>query len=377
MSIDKISGKSDNIGPERKGEKKLRDDVGSKFKEVEKTGAVDPDNRRRRREPSDSLAELSNSKKDLNQTPQVDRNDNRGPLQVPTSAKSFQESPSNNYVPSSNNAEEPVYDEVTYGPNESKQPAETAAYKEKALKAKLAASMQKLDAKPVEKIQGQRAKTSEKTITAPLEKHAAPIRSVTKKQTPHHAARKAEETPPTKPEVKVIKKEAVPAKTKEEQKKDRQETPIKQGEVTEAHAMSAQPTIIIGAAAPSAPPPSHVASSQLSHPEVARLFDQMVSHITAIASKGVKAVTITLSSGTFRGSQIIIRETSTALRNYNIELRGLTPQAQKLFEEHIGSLMQLFSTQKYPFTIHRLETRHLIERKEQPGQEQEEEEPEK
>jgi len=98
----------------------------------------------------------------------------------------------------------------------------------------------------------------------------------------------------------------------------------------------------------------------------------MVSHMTAIAHKGVKEVTITLSSGTFRGSQIIIRETSTALRNYNIELRGMTPQAQSLFEENVGSLMQLFSSQKFPFTVHRLETRPLIERKEGVGDEKEE-----
>jgi len=383
MSIDKISGKSDNIEPERKGEKKLRDNVGSKFKEVEKAGAVDPDNRRRRREDSDPLSEISAPKKDYNQTPPIDASDNRGPIQAPAGSKSYSSSDSDNYIPSGNtDGDTPVHDEVTYGPNEKK---ETAAHKEKALKAKLEAEAPQLKATPPTK---EKAKGEVQKSDAPpkkerpsepthLKEEDEPQEKATTKLKDKREEIKAQKhhKPPKKTEA--VEKEKKSEPHEEEKKTKKKEEALAKSETLEANGSTAQPTIIIGAAVPPPPPPSHAASSQLSHPEVARLFDQMVSHLSAIASKGVKEVTITLSSGTFRGSQIIIRETSTALRHYNVELRGLTPQAQKLFEENIGSLMQLFSSQKYPFTVHRLETRHLIERKERPDKDKEDEEPDK
>lgn len=391
MSIDKISGKSDNIEPEKKGEKKLRDDVGSKFKEVEKTGAVDPDNRRRRRENADSLSEISTPKKDYTQTPPIDSNDKRGPIQVPAGSKSYDSGPSKNIIPSSSSSDGPVHDEVTYGPNENtdkKEPTQTAAHKEKELKAKLKAEAPQLKAKP---LSSPKAKGDGEKSDAPKkkeEKQEPPkpkVAQVPKEHPLPQPKGEKKETPQVKTPEPSIKKSEPPKKEEKTQlhekkeKKDvkEKEAPLTQGDAIEVHGSAAQPTIIIGQPAPPPPPPSGAASSQLSHPEVARLFDQMVSHLTAIASKGVKEVTITLSSGIFRGSQIVIRETSTALRNYNVELRGLDPKAQKLFEENIGSLVQLFSNQKYPFTIHRLEARHLIERKERLDQEKEDEEPEK
>lgn len=401
MSIDKVSGKGDNIEPEKKGEKKLRDGVGEKFKEVEKAGAVDPDNRRRRRESADSLSEISTPKKDYNQTPPVDTNDNRGPIQAPAGSKNYAAEPSKNYIPEGGSNSGTVHDEVTYGPSEKKEtaqrePANSAEQKESELKAKLKSQTPKLKAEPLSHTKEKKS-AKEKSHSEPLKgkvegspKEMAPLKSKVEEKrkeqvkTPEPAKHsKAPAKAPGKVSAEAAAKDPAQAteqKEGEKEKLERQkkkEAPSAQSDAIEAHGSGAQPTIVIGQAAPAPPPPSSAASSQLSHPEVARLFDQMVSHITAIASKGVKEVTITLSSGTFRGSQIIVRETSTALRHYNVELRGLTPQAQSLFEENIGSLMQLFSRQKYPFTIHRLETRHLIERKERPGKEQEDKESEK
>jgi hypothetical protein len=116
-------------------------------------------------------------------------------------------------------------------------------------------------------------------------------------------------------------------------------------------------------------PTVHSVSSQLSHPEISRLFTQLVSHLTATAHKGVKEVTITLSSGTFKGSQIIITETSTALRNYNIQLLGATNEASSLFAAHASELMQSFQSKPFPFKVNRIDPGHLIRRKEDIGKE--------
>jgi len=95
--------------------------------------------------------------------------------------------------------------------------------------------------------------------------------------------------------------------------------------------------------------------------EIFRLFQHMVSQITQVIQKGESFTTITLSGPAFRdsvfyGSQIVIKESSTAQKVYNIELRGATAKAQTLFEMNAGSLLETFQKKKLPFSVHRIET---------------------
>jgi len=97
--------------------------------------------------------------------------------------------------------------------------------------------------------------------------------------------------------------------------------------------------------------------------EATRLIAHMVSQITSVVQKGETHTTITLTGQAFQGSvffgsQIVIRESSTAQRVYNIELYGATPEARTFFENNAGKLLQVFQTKQYPFSVHRIETGH-------------------
>lgn len=420
MSVDKVRGNKDNIEPEKKGEKKMREGVGEQFKEIEKSGAVDPDNRRRRQQQSDPLTDLNSAQKKFNSGPPLDSNDNRGPLQAPTptpGAKSFsQPTPREsapNYIPNTpSNAPAPApsaplsnqqgnFDQETNSPNE-KAPASSSENRETGSQQEPENSDKKADAKKKEGSQTPLDEIGDFEVEIPpvaKEKIAPKLKDIQNPKPFEETIKKEEpaKTGPLKEPHKNTHKEThkAPAKTTAKKgegakesmqgetpkdKKPLQEkevkapSPLTLGEAAAASGSGNQPTIIVGSPAPNPIAPSHRASSQLSHPQVARLFDQMVSHLTAISHKGVKEVTITLSSGVFRGSQIVIKETTTALRNYNIELRGMTAEAQNLFEKNLGSLVQMFATTQLPFNVHRLETRPLIERKEKVGDEKDEEE---
>ena len=102
------------------------------------------------------------------------------------------------------------------------------------------------------------------------------------------------------------------------------------------------------------------------HPQVMEIFDRMVGVMTVMTMSGMTETTITLNapqfaSSVFFGSQIIIREFSTAPRAFNIQLNG-TPQAVALFQGNIDDLMAAFSAGNYNFRVNRLETGYLTER---------------
>ena len=97
--------------------------------------------------------------------------------------------------------------------------------------------------------------------------------------------------------------------------------------------------------------------------EASRLIAHMVSQITSVAQKGETHTTITLTGQAFQGSiffgsQIVIKESSTAQRVYNIELLGATPEARTFFENNSGELLQMFQMKPYPFSVHRIDTSH-------------------
>ncbi len=102
------------------------------------------------------------------------------------------------------------------------------------------------------------------------------------------------------------------------------------------------------------------------HPQVMEIFDRMVGVMTVMTMSGMTETTITLNapqfaSSVFFGSQIIIREFSTAPRAFNIQLNG-TPQAVALFQGNVDDLMAAFSAGNYNFRVNRLETGYLTER---------------
>lgn len=112
------------------------------------------------------------------------------------------------------------------------------------------------------------------------------------------------------------------------------------------------------------------------HPQVMELFDRMVGTMSVMNLSGVTETVIDLSaekfaSSVFFGSQIIIREYSSAPLAYNIQING-SAQAVALLEKNAATLMAAFQHGNYTFRVHRLESglleeRPKVKRKEPPG----------
>lgn len=118
--------------------------------------------------------------------------------------------------------------------------------------------------------------------------------------------------------------------------------------------------------------PQSTYTPAIQNPEVLRLFSFMVTQITMVVQRGETNVTITLGGqafqdSVFNGSQIVIKESPLAPREYNIELYGATNEAQTLFDAHAEELLSNFQNKQYPFTVKRISTsktkKHMIERK--------------
>lgn len=118
-------------------------------------------------------------------------------------------------------------------------------------------------------------------------------------------------------------------------------------------------------------------------PQIVDMFERMAGVMTVMTSSGMKETTITLNSPQFAnspffGSQIVIREYSTAPKAFNIMLLG-NPQAMEAFHGKIGSLQAAFNMSEYNFRVHRLETALLkeaapvLERKESASHDEEKE----
>ena len=112
------------------------------------------------------------------------------------------------------------------------------------------------------------------------------------------------------------------------------------------------------------------------HPQVAELFDRMVGSMTVMTHSGMTETTLNLTtpqfaSSVFFGSQIIIREFSTAPKAFNIQINASTAGVA-LVEKNADDLMAAFQHGNYAFRINRLETgytseRPLFKRKEKAG----------
>ncbi len=94
--------------------------------------------------------------------------------------------------------------------------------------------------------------------------------------------------------------------------------------------------------------------------ETLALFERMVSVMSILHDSGITETVIHLNTPEFAhsflaGSQIVIREYSTAPLTYNIELVG-NPQAVALFTKNLPLLKSAFQEGKHRFRVNRLES---------------------
>lgn len=133
---------------------------------------------------------------------------------------------------------------------------------------------------------------------------------------------------------------------------------------------------VLPEALPLLAPPQPATPYTLLHPQIMELFDRMVGTMSVMSLSGVTETVIDLSaekfaSSVFFGSQIIIREYSSAPLAYNIQINS-SAQALALLEKNAATLVAAFQYGNYNFRVHRLESglleeRPRVKRKEPPG----------
>ena len=100
--------------------------------------------------------------------------------------------------------------------------------------------------------------------------------------------------------------------------------------------------------------------SALSKKEIEWIMTEAASAITHCISSGVKETTLKLDAAGFQnsplfGSELVIKEFSTAPLSFNVEIR-CSPTALAFLQPHLPSLAAAFHTeQKRPYAIHRIE----------------------
>ncbi|MES2345625.1 MAG: hypothetical protein V4494_06800 [Chlamydiota bacterium] len=107
---------------------------------------------------------------------------------------------------------------------------------------------------------------------------------------------------------------------------------------------------------PEEPPPAYTHL----HPDVMDVFERMIGALVYLDQAGVKETTITIMSSEekpsiFNGTQITIREYSTAPKQFNVELSG-APKAVELFQAHKKDIMDAFDAMPYTFKVNNIET---------------------
>jgi hypothetical protein len=111
---------------------------------------------------------------------------------------------------------------------------------------------------------------------------------------------------------------------------------------------------------------SPIGSSYLSlPPQILDIFERMAGVMTVMTASGISETTIHLNaesfaSSVFYGSQIIIKEYSTAPKEFNIQF-NTTERAAPIFQAHVDDLLAAFQGGKYAFRVRRCETA-LLER---------------
>lgn len=149
--------------------------------------------------------------------------------------------------------------------------------------------------------------------------------------------------------------------------------PSKKHEAVEAVHGAPPPPPALLSTHPAGLPPPPAAYTSLSLP-VMDLFEKMVGTMTVMTDSKMTETTVTLSSprfatSIFYGTQIVIREYTSAPKVFNIQLNG-HPEAVAAFKGNADALMAAFQYGNYSFRVNRLDTgllsseRPLFRRKE-------------
>lgn len=105
-------------------------------------------------------------------------------------------------------------------------------------------------------------------------------------------------------------------------------------------------------------------------PQLQEFFQKLVGVITVMNASGVSETVIQLNApaGTrlaiFNGSEISIKEYSSAPKSFNIQFNG-NPEAVNLVQGNLGSLMAALSDKEYNFKVNRFDI-GLVPRKDEP-----------
>lgn len=110
-----------------------------------------------------------------------------------------------------------------------------------------------------------------------------------------------------------------------------------------------------------APPPVAASPYAQMSPQVLALFERMVGVMTIIQTTGVTETVMTLNARQFAssvlyGSQIVIREYSSAPTRFNVEFIG-SPQALSLVQQNVPALMGAVQQGNFNFSINRFDVK--------------------
>lgn len=122
---------------------------------------------------------------------------------------------------------------------------------------------------------------------------------------------------------------------------------------------------------PLAPPPAVTSitaqriQADITAIEMGVLFEKMAASMILLHNSGEMETTLFLDNpnSLFYGTEITIREFSTAPKIFNVEIAS-SPTALQVIESHRAELLKNFSQRHFDFSIHRLDTltQHLDKR---------------
>lgn len=236
-------------------------------------------------------------------------------------------------------------------------------------------------ATPPPKKEGKPKKAAEKKAAQGLEIEPMPAPNTKKKGVTADELEKMVEGAPIESAgyFAAMKKESTPALSKKEEAAIEGITPLpplppsdyiekEKKKTTEAENIAPvmQEPSLLPQTPPSLTPPETPTPYALLHPQIMELFERMVGTMSVMHLSGVNETVINLNaqkfaSSVFFGTQIIIKEYSSAPLAYNIEING-SPQALALLERNSAALMAAFQHGNYAFRVHRLESGLLEEK---------------
>lgn len=160
----------------------------------------------------------------------------------------------------------------------------------------------------------------------------------------------------------------LPSGAWESVKEEGQDHKEKDQKTAKADEESLAPTPLAGLLGPSAPtPPPQMAPLNAPFanlpPQLQQFFERMVGVMTVMNTSGITETTIKLNNPQFAKSpfydtEIVIREFSTAPKQFNIELKG-NNQAVQLITDNAQELVAAFQAGRYNFKVNRIDTSYL------------------